>query len=366
MMNLELVFLLMAMVMVFTLGNEYGQDKINKLNKRKDTRRKREELKATGLQSIPFNHIEELEVNFVDDIYGHKEFKLATLIVTSPSGARFVVDKDLRGNSGSPMELTSFANKPADSLKSYLLNIDVIDTISKHVKHDVSTDIERYYAFQKTIDDIYRGKHWLTKADIASIEIRFFDLTYAELRTIAEPEQAIFYFDTVKNPTKITKTEELFNKVNETIAAAEVAFARYDEIVANGRQVVEDIIADTLDHIKTLSLNTQESLLAYAYASPSTDSSNDDHIITEEEWKDIKSFTVETRDAKENKQSSITLKAIKAVIDNAKSYIKYKDVIEYDIMDDADDVPFYKHNRTQYQTKKTKNRKNKNKQRLSY
>lgn len=366
MMSLELMFLVMAMVMVFTLGSEYGKGQINKLNKRKAINNRREELKSSSLQSIPYNHVENLEANFVNDEYGHKEFKLATLIVTSKSGRRFVVDKDLRGTDSYPMELTSFANKPAASVKTYLSNIDVIDVISKHVSFEVTTEVERYHAFQKTIDNIYRGKHWLTKDDMASVEIRFFDLTYSELRTIAEPEQSIFYFDRFKTPVKRTKTQELLDKVNDTVIAAEVAFARYEDIVSQGKQIVEDIIEDTLNGIKILSNNSQESMLAYAYAGPVVD----EQYITDEELKDIKSFTVDkTKEHKDiNSSNKITLDKIQSVLENARTFVKNKDIIEYDItmdMDDAVEIPFNinRHNRSKSQDKR--NKKNKRKQKFN-
>lgn len=358
-----LIVLGLMMGIMFLLGSEYGHNKLARVYRRESINNRREELKQSGLQSMPYNHVEKLEVNFAKDIYGNREFKLATLIVTSPSGRRFIVDNDIRSNDGTVMELTNFAHKPTSSVKTYLSNIDVIDIISNHISFETSTEIERYYAFQKTIDNIYRGKHWLSKEDMSSVEIRFFDLTYGELRTIAEPENAIFYYDTVKSKTKLTKTEELFNLVNNTLANAEASLIRCDEMVSRGRQIVEDIIDDTINSIKMLAATQNQSMLAYSYVAATI---SDDEYISDEEWKDIKTFSTEDKKKEETKnKKSITMKAIETVINNAKSFTRNKGLdVNYEIamdMIESDNFSVYRHNRKSKQDRKLRKQKRKQK-----
>lgn len=357
MMILLVLGLMMVSTSMFLLGCGFENGRIAKLNRKEEISKRRNNLKASGLTSIPYGHVESLEVNFANDEFGDKEYKLASLIITSPSGSRFVVDTDLRSGNGSPMNLSSFIHNPAASVNSYLSNIGVIDVISNHVAFETSTDIERYYAFQKTVDSIYRGKHWLKKEDIASIEIRFFNLSYAELRTIAEPESSIFYYDKVKSKTNLTKTEMLFRTVENTLAIAEASLVRCDEMVTIGVKIVEDIIDDTINSIKMLAATQNESMLSYAYVAATV---HDDEYISEEEWKDIKIFTTENNAPK---NTSVTMDKIESVVNAAKSYHKKKGLdIGYEIAMDmigSDEFNVYKHNRKSKQDRRSKKQKRK-------
>jgi hypothetical protein len=93
----------------------------------------------------------------------------------------------LRGDSAEPVSLSSFAvkNRCKYSADKYLYSTSIMDAIAGKVNCMVESNIDRYYAFQLTKENVEAGRHGKQKKKIVEDFVMMLDLNEIELRKIA-------------------------------------------------------------------------------------------------------------------------------------------------------------------------------------
>jgi hypothetical protein len=136
---------------------------------------------------VPWDADEYLKAFLEENKSRYKEFKLAALVVEDIEGHKYIEDIDLRGDSAEPVSLSSFAIKKRtkDKADAFLFNRWIIETIANKVNCLVDSNVERYYAFQLTKENVLAGRHGKQKKKIQSDYVMMMDLDELDLKRIA-------------------------------------------------------------------------------------------------------------------------------------------------------------------------------------
>lgn len=146
----------------------------------------RKKERAEKLTAIPWNAAEEINCILQKDLSKNKEYKLAVLVVEDEFGNKRIEDIDLRGETAELIQLSSFAiNKNKDKADKFLFDYSIINSISNKVNCCVDGYIERYYAFQLTLENLISGRHGKIKTKVKDSFVMFMDLSEKELKSIA-------------------------------------------------------------------------------------------------------------------------------------------------------------------------------------
>lgn len=135
---------------------------------------------------IPFDAADRVNAFLDIDKSTDKEYKLAALVIVDEYGHKHIEDIDLRGDSAEPIKLSSFAfNKTKDKADAFLFDTGIINAIASKVNCVVEDNIERYYAFQLTLENILSGRHGKQKKSVVNKYVMLLDLNQLELSRIA-------------------------------------------------------------------------------------------------------------------------------------------------------------------------------------
>lgn len=154
--------------------------------------KKKEAIRAAkkaskNYSAVPLGADEYLKAFLEENKSRNKEYKLAVLITEDENGHKCVEDVDLRGDSADPISLNSFTFKKRYKNVSdkFLYSASIINVIASKVNCIVEDNIERYYAFQLTLDNIMSGRHGKVKKSITNKYVMLLDLDQNELTKIA-------------------------------------------------------------------------------------------------------------------------------------------------------------------------------------
>lgn len=156
------------------------------INENKKAKTRKTLNKSKKYSCIPWDADERLRAFLNTNKTKDKEYKLAALIVEDEYGHKYVEDIDLRGDNSTPIKLSSFAfNKTKDKADAFLFDTGIINTIASKVNCIIENNIERYYAFQMTKENIQSGRHNKQKRQLKNDYVMLLDLSFYELRQIA-------------------------------------------------------------------------------------------------------------------------------------------------------------------------------------
>lgn len=153
----------------------------------KQAKVRREERSKRQYTAVPWDADEYLKVFLNENRSYNKEFKLAALIVEDADGHKYVEDIDLRGDSAEPVDLKDFAvkKKYKNVADRFLYSTSIMDVVASKVNCIVEDNVDRYYAFQLTLENILAGRHGKTKKSVVNKYVMLLDLNQLELKRIA-------------------------------------------------------------------------------------------------------------------------------------------------------------------------------------
>lgn len=172
-----LILLSLSLICLLIAYKDYKKDLLRKQKKKE---------RAKTLTAIPWNAADEISSIIPKDYSSNKEYKLAVLIIEDEYGKRKIEDIDLRGDTAEEVKLSSFAiNKNKDKADRFLFDYHIINSLSNRVNCYVEKNIERYYAFQLSLENILSGRHGKIKTKVKNKFIIFMDLSENELIRLA-------------------------------------------------------------------------------------------------------------------------------------------------------------------------------------
>lgn len=173
-MPMSLILLTLCSMFMIELMNEY------EYKKRRDEKRK-----TKIYSSVPWDAAETLDLILKENKNKNKEYKLAALVVEDENGHTSIEDIDLRGEDAGQIKLSDFASKRTrDKADSFFFSFPIINALTNKVNYDIG-NVERYYAFELTKENLLSGRHGKKKTRIKKDYVMFFDLSYQELNIIA-------------------------------------------------------------------------------------------------------------------------------------------------------------------------------------
>lgn len=154
-------------------------------NKKAIARKERNAQK--NYSAVPWDADEYIKAFLEENRSNNKEYKLAALIVEDADGHKYVEDIDLRGDSAEPVSLNEFAIKRRykNVADKFLYSTPIMDAIASKVNCVVEDNIERYYAFQLTLENVLSGRHGKSKKSVVNKYVMLLDLNQTELKRIA-------------------------------------------------------------------------------------------------------------------------------------------------------------------------------------
>lgn len=246
-MNL-LTFLVLGALLVVTNLVTYvvTKDKAYKIMRKKI----REIRFKDGLSSIPWNAVEVLNNN----LYKHTgtklqyPFQLAALVVEDEDGNLSIQDYDLRGEDSSMVSLMDFSRSSNPYIDEVFTRYDIVKTLFNRLGGDIVEDVERYTAFQITLENCMGGRHGKDKIKVNDAFVIFIPLDYHDLDILANLEDDFSSITIVneqlrvKERAKLNKRIALENDYNKVERICDDMDRRVDKIL-DKFEVIEKMLA---------------------------------------------------------------------------------------------------------------------------